>query len=77
MTDVYLHFRCTHYGLYGNAPVSKILKNSVCATNTAALGETFENFVKAQLAGTVAKEVGKKAVFPPFLLIIGHTYTHS
>ena len=21
MTDIYLHFRCTHYGLYGNAPV--------------------------------------------------------
>ena len=21
MTEIYLHFRCTHYGLYGNAPV--------------------------------------------------------
>ena len=21
MTDIYLHFICTHYGLYGNAPV--------------------------------------------------------
>ena len=21
MTDIYLHFRCTYYGLYGNAPV--------------------------------------------------------
>ena len=21
MTDIYLHFLCTHYGLYGNAPV--------------------------------------------------------
>ena len=21
MTEIYLHFICTHYGLYGNAPV--------------------------------------------------------
>ena len=23
MTEIYLHFICTHYGLYGNAPVDK------------------------------------------------------
>ena len=22
MTDIYIHFICAHYGLYGNAPVS-------------------------------------------------------
>ena len=31
MTDIYLHFRCAHYRLYGNAPVGGTpAKNFVC-----------------------------------------------
>ena len=30
MTEIYLHFRCAHYGLYGNAPVDDGVGGAVC-----------------------------------------------
>ena len=35
MTEIYLHFLCTHYGLYGNAPVDA--DDAVAATSVLSL----------------------------------------
>ena len=51
MTDIYLHFRCTHYGLYGNAPVVFCVSLFVAAALSLAravddfhLQEKLENY---------------------------------
>ena len=47
MTEIYLHFLVSHYGLYANAPVADARARPVPAA--AAAGQSFRR--EAQLAG--------------------------
>ena len=60
MTEIYLHFLCAHYGLYGNAPVCTIAHSR--ATNLQVQAEVAKRIAAAEDDKEKKRRAGRQRI---------------